>query len=41
MSADALWWIERNIEKAPRARWFGIFRRPVKLSAYMALPQMQ
>ena len=32
MSADALWWTERNFENVPRARWFGIFRRSVKLS---------
>ena len=32
MSADAIWWTERNFENVPRARWFGIFRRSVKLS---------
>ena len=32
MSAHAVWWKERNIENVPRARWFGIFRRSVKLS---------
>jgi len=31
MSAQAVWWKERNIENVPRARWFGIFRRSVKL----------
>lgn len=35
MSTDAVWWTERNIENIPRARWFGIFRRPVKLSDYI------
>ena len=32
MSVHAVWWKERNIENVPRARWFGIFRRSVKLS---------
>ena len=35
MNADVVWWTERNIENVPKARWFGIFRRPVKLSDYI------
>lgn len=35
MTTDAIWWKEHHIEDVPKARWFGFFRRPVKLSEYI------
>ena len=35
MSTNAVWWTERNIEHVPKARWFGFFRRPVKLDEFV------
>ncbi|TSA12793.1 MAG: hypothetical protein D4R73_01785 [Deltaproteobacteria bacterium] len=35
MTGVAIWWKERNIDHVPLARWFGVFRRPVKLSGHI------
>jgi hypothetical protein len=35
MSTDLVWWAERDIEHVPKARWFGFFRRPVKLDEFI------
>jgi len=35
MSADSFWWAESNTEHVPKARWFGFFRRPVKLNEFV------
>jgi hypothetical protein len=35
MTEVAIWWKERNIDHVPLARWFGVFRRPVKLSDHI------
>ncbi|MFA5385535.1 MAG: DEAD/DEAH box helicase [Eubacteriales bacterium] len=32
MTTDAIWWKDHHIGDVPRVRWFGFFRRPVKLS---------
>lgn len=35
MSTNPVWWTERNIDNVPKARWFGFFRRPVKLDEFV------
>jgi len=35
MSNNAVWWTERNTDNVPKARWFGFFRRPVKLDEFV------
>lgn len=35
ITTDTVWWKDNYSDDAPRARWFGIFRRPVKLGEYI------
>ena len=35
MTTVAIWWKEHHIEAVPKARWFGFFRRRVKLSEHI------
>lgn len=35
MTTNAIWWKEQHSGDVPRARWFGYFRRSVKLSAHI------
>ena len=35
MTTEAAWWSEHQNDNIPTARWFGVFRRPVKLSGHI------
>src|SRR3972149_8040503 len=35
MTTEAAWWSEHQTDNIPTARWFGVFRRPVKLSGHI------
>ncbi|MHB8090926.1 MAG: SNF2-related protein [Syntrophales bacterium] len=34
MTTKAAWWSEHQTDNIPTARWFGVFRRPLKLSGH-------
>ena len=35
MTMEAIWWQEHHVGDVPRARWFGFFRRSVKLNEHI------
>lgn len=35
MTMETIWWQEHHVGDVPKARWFGFFRRPVKLNEYI------